>query len=342
MLNGKTILITGGTGNFGQKFVETVFRDYPNVKKVIIYSRGESAQYDMQQKYPHKQFHQIRFFIGDIRDKERLIRACEGVDILIHAAAISQPDTAEYNPEECLKTNVIGAQNIIDASLQCNIKSIISLSSDKACAPINLYGASQLFSDKLFVAANNIRGDRDIKFSVVRYGNVMGSRGSVIPFFLHKRDMGSASLPITDKRMTRFNITQQAAVDMVIFAISNQLGGEIFIPKCSSYKIVDVAQAIAPDMAQIETGIRPNEKLHEQMITTDDAVNTIELESAYIIIPAVAYTNNRNKETYLSHYNAVSVPNDFSYRSNTNAEWETVESLREKIKKYVFPNFKVK
>lgn len=342
MLNGKNILITGGTGNFGQKFVDTIFRDYPEVNKVIIYSRGESAQYTMQQKYPHKQFPQIRFFIGDIRDKERLIRACEGVDILIHAAAITQPETAEYNPEECLKTNIFGAKNIIDATLECDIKNIISLSSDKACAPINLYGASQLLSDKLFVAANNIRGKRDIKFSVVRYATVMGARASVIPYFLRRREMNCVDLPITDKRMTRFNITLQTAVDMVIQAISTQLGGEIFIPKCASYKITDLATAIAPNMLQTETGIRPNEKLHEQMFTSDDAVNTIETADAYIIVPAVAYTDNRTKETYLAHYKAKNVASDFAYKSDTNSEWENVESLREKIKQNIYPNFKVK
>lgn len=342
MLNGKTILITGGTGSFGQKFVETVLRDYPSVKKVIIYSRGESAQYDMQQRYPKKQFSQLRFFIGDIRDKERLTRACEDVDILIHAAAISQPETAEYNPEECLKTNVLGAKNIIDSALECDIKNVVALSSDKACAPINLYGASQLLSDKLFVAANNIKGGRNIKYSVVRYGNVLGSRGSVIPYFMHRRDMNASRLPITDKRMTRFTITQQAAVDMVIYAISKQLGGEIFIPKCASYRITDVATAVAPNIPQEETGIRPNEKLHEQMFTSDDAVNTIEIDNAYIIVPAVAYTDNRCKDTYLSHYKAACVPDDFSYKSDTNSEWETVESLREKIRQYIYPNFKVK
>lgn len=270
------------------------------------------------------------------------MRACSEVDILIHAASISQPDTAEYNPEECVKTNVIGAQNVIDVALICNIKNIISLSSDKACAPINLYGASQLLSDKLFVAANNIKGRKDIKFSVVRYGNVIGARGSVIPYFIERRDMGAKELPITDKRMTRFNVTQQTAVDMVICAIQNHLGGEIFIPKCPSYRITDVAMAIAPNLAQSEVGIRPSEKLHEQMISKDDAINTIDLGSSYAILPAIAFTDNRNKETYLTHYNAKSVPEDFAYGSDTNTEWETVDSLRDKIRRYVNSNFKVK
>lgn len=342
MFNGKSILITGGSGFFGQKFIETVLRDYPGVKKIIIYSRGESAQYAMQQLYPRKQYPQLRFFIGDVRDKDRLLRACDGVDILIHAASISQPDTAEYNPEECVKTNVMGAQNVIDVALIVGIKDIISLSSDKACAPINLYGASQLLSDKLFVAANNIKGEKDIKFSVVRYGNVIGARGSVIPFFIGRRDLCAKELPITDKRMTRFNVTQQTAVDVVMFAIQKHLGGEIFVPKCPSYCITDVATAIAPKLEQKEVGVRPSEKLHELMITKDDAVNTIDLGHSYAILPAITFTSHRNKETYLAHYNAKPVAEFFVYGSDSNTEWETVESLRDKIRRYVNPNFKVK
>lgn len=342
MLNGKTILITGGTGSFGQKFVETVMRDYPKVRKIIIYSRGESAQYDMQQQYPAKQFPQLRFFIGDVRDKERLLRACEGVDILIHAAAITMVPTSEYNPDECVKTGVNGAQNAISAALACQIKNVISLSSDKACAPLNLFGATQLLSDMLFVAANNMRGSKDVRFSIVRYGNVMGARGSVIPFFIDRRDKGAKELPITDTRMTRFNTTCQDAVDMVLFTIEKQLGGEIFIPKCPSYRITDIAKAIAPNMQIVEIGIRSSEKLHEQMITKDDAVNTIELSHSYAILPALAYTGNRNKEAYLKYYDAKLVPDGFRYSSDTNYEWETVNSIREKIRKYVNPNFKVR
>lgn len=342
MLNGKNILITGGTGSFGQKFVETTLRDYPDVNKIIIYSRGESAQYEMSQQYPIKQYPQLRFFIGDVRDKERLFMACEGVDYLIHAASISQPNTAEYNPEECVKTNILGSQNVIDAALHCNIKNVISLSSDKACAPIDLYGASQLLSDKLFVAANNIKGKKDVKFSVVRYGNVMGTRGSVIPFFIERRDLGSRELPITDKRMTRFIVTQQVAIDSVMYALQNNMGGEIYIPKCPSYHITDVANAIAPNLIQTEVGIRPNEKLHQQMITKSDAINTIDVGKCFIILPAVSYTGNRTKETYLTHYNANEVSQDFVYCSDSNTEWETIDSLRDKIRKYINPNFKVK
>ena len=244
MLNGKVVLITGGTGSFGKKFVETILRDYPQVKKIIIYSRDELKQFELKQKYPEKQYPQIRFFIGDVRDLERMTRACEGVDVIIHAAAIKQVDTAEYNPEECIKTNVHGAQNVIKAALACGVKDVVALSTDKACAPINLYGATKLTSDKLFTAANNIKGSKDIRFSVVRYGNVMGSRGSVIPFFINKRDNGATELPITDMRMTRFNISLEAGVAMVMYAIGHHLGGEIFIPKIPSYRIQDVATAI--------------------------------------------------------------------------------------------------
>ena len=277
MLNGKVVLITGGTGSFGKKFVETILRDYPQVKKIIIYSRDELKQFELKQKYPEREYSQMRYFIGDVRDLERLTRACEGVDVIIHAAAIKQVDTAEYNPEECIKTNVHGAQNVVKAALATGVKDVVALSTDKACAPINLYGATKLASDKLFTAANNISGSKPIKFSVVRYGNVMGSRGSVIPFFISKRDNGAKELPITDMRMTRFNISLEAGVAMVMYAIEHHLGGEIFIPKIPSYHIKDVATAIAPNLPQIEIGIRPGEKLHEEMITVTDALDTIDL-----------------------------------------------------------------
>ena len=340
MLNNKSVLITGGTGSFGKKFVETILRDYPNVKKIVIYSRDELKQFELKQKYPEKDYHQLRFFIGDVRDGERLKRACEGIDVIIHAAAIKQVDTAEYNPDECIKTNVHGAQNVINAALQTGVKHVVALSTDKACAPINLYGATKLTSDKLFTAANNISGSKDIRFSVVRYGNVMGSRGSVIPFFINKRDSGVKELPITDMRMTRFNISLQAGVDLVMFAIGHHLGGEIFIPKIPSYHIVDVAKAIAPNLPQVEVGIRPGEKLHEEMITATDAMNTIELGRYYAILPSVSFKHQR--EEYLEHHQAKLVPEGFHYSSDQNEEWETVESLRTKIKEFVDPNFKVK
>ena len=340
MLNNKSVLITGGTGSFGKKFVETILRDYPNVKKIVIYSRDELKQFELKQKYPEKDYHQLRFFIGDVRDGERLKRACEGIDVIIHAAAIKQVDTAEYNPDECIKTNVHGAQNVINAALQTGVKHVVALSTDKACAPINLYGATKLTSDKLFTAANNISGSKDIRFSVVRYGNVMGSRGSVIPFFINKRDSGVKELPITDMRMTRFNISLQAGVDLVMFAIGHHLGGEIFIPKIPSYHIVDVAKAIAPNLPQVEVGIRPGEKLHEEMITATDAMNTIDLGRYYAILPSVSFKHQR--EEYLEHHQAKLVPEGFHYSSDQNEEWETVESLRNKIKEFVDPNFKVK
>ena len=340
MLNGKSVLITGGTGSFGKKFVETILKRYPEVKRIVIYSRDELKQFELKQKYPESKYPQLRFFIGDVRDGERLKRACEGVDVIIHAAAIKQVDTAEYNPEECIKTNIHGAQNVINAALQTGVKHVVALSTDKACAPINLYGATKLTSDKLFTAANNISGSKDIKFSVVRYGNVMGSRGSVIPFFIHKRDNGVKELPITDMRMTRFNISLQAGVDLVMYAIGHNLGGEIFIPKIPSYHIVDVAKAIAPNIPLVEVGIRPGEKLHEEMITVTDALNTIDLGQYYAILPSVSFKHQR--EEYLQHHQAVPVPQGFHYSSDQNEEWETVETLRAKIKEFVDPNFEVK
>ena len=339
MLNGKSVLITGGTGSFGNKFVETILRDYPNVKKIVIYSRGELKQYNMKQKYPEKDYPMLRYLIGDVRDGERLRRACEGVDVIIHAAAIKQVDTAEYNPRECIKTNVDGAVNVINAAIDCNVKDVVALSTDKACAPINLYGATKLTSDKLFIAANNIKGSRALRFSVVRYGNVMGSRGSVIPFFIKLRDEGAKELPITDMRMTRFNISLQEGVDLVMWALGHHLGGELFIPKIPSYKITDVAKAIAPNLPMKEIGIRPGEKLHEEMITPTDSLSTIDLGRYYAILPSVSdrYTN----EDFLKHHHAHFVPQGFYYASDNNEQWDTVESLREKFAK-VIPGFEVK
>ena len=340
MLNNKSVLITGGTGSFGKKFVETILGRYPSVRRIVVYSRDELKQFELKQKYPHDRYPQLRFFIGDVRDGERLKRACEGIDVIIHAAAIKQVDTAEYNPEECIKTNVHGAQNVINAALQTGVKHVVALSTDKACAPINLYGATKLTSDKLFTAANNISGSKDVRFSVVRYGNVMGSRGSVIPFFIGKRDSGAKELPITDMRMTRFNISLQAGVDLVMYAIGHHLGGEIFVPKIPSYHITDVATAIAPTLPQVEVGIRPGEKLHEEMITVTDALNTIDLGQYYAILPSVSFKHQR--EEYLKHHQAIPVPQGFHYSSDQNEEWETVETLRAKIKQYVDPNFEVK
>ncbi|WP_443629983.1 UDP-N-acetylglucosamine 4,6-dehydratase (inverting) [Candidatus Njordibacter sp. Uisw_056] len=337
MLNGKTVLITGGTGSFGKKFIETILHKYKSVKKIIIYSRDELKQSDLKEKYPESVYSQLRFFIGDVRDKDRLRRACEGVDVIIHAAAIKQVDTAEYNPTECIRTNIDGAENVIHAALDCGVSDVVALSTDKACAPINLYGATKLASDKLFTAANNIRGSKEIKFSVVRYGNVMGSRGSVIPFFMRKRNEGE--IPITHKDMTRFNISLQAGVDMVMYAIKHHLGGEIFVPKIPSYRIQDIAKAIAPDCETRIVGIRPGEKLHEEMITDTDSLNTIDLGKYFAILPSVSFTYS--EEEYMSHHKSEKVPFGFKYNSGTNTEWETVDSLRQLILEHVDSDFKV-
>jgi len=332
MLNNKNILITGGTGSFGKMFVKTVLERYPDIKRLVIYSRDELKQFEMAQLYPIEKYPQIRFFIGDVRDNARFKRACEGIDIIIHAAAMKQVPIAEYNPDECVKTNIGGAQNVIDAALSTNVKIVIALSTDKAAAPINLYGATKLVSDKLFIAANNIKGHRDLRFSVVRYGNVMGSRGSVIPFFMEKAKTGE--LPITHFEMTRFNISLEDGVEMVLWAIENALGGEIFVPKIPSYKIETVAKAIAPNAKLIDTGIRPGEKIHEEMITESDSLSTIEFDKYFAILPTDA-----NKQKYLKHFNAWEVPKGFKYNSETNKEWVSVEKMRELIKKYIDPEF---
>lgn len=337
MLNGKTVLITGGTGSFGKQFIKTILTRYPDVKKIIIFSRDELKQFELKQQYPHNDYPNLRFFIGDVRDQQRMVQACEGVDVIIHAAAIKQVDTAEYNPTECIRTNIGGAENVIHAALQCGVKDVVALSTDKACAPINLYGATKLASDKLFTAANNIKGSKDIRFSVVRYGNVMGSRGSVIPFFLSKRAGGV--LPITHEEMTRFNISLQDGVNMVMYALEHHLGGEIFVPKIPSYRILDVAEAVAPECRIEIVGIRPGEKLHEEMITDTDSLNTIDLGRYYAILPSVSFTYTEAE--YLAHHNAVKVPFGFKYNSGSNTEWETVESLRQLVKEHVDPNFTV-
>ena len=337
MLNNKSVLITGGTGSFGKQFIKTILNRYPDVKKIIIYSRDELKQFELKQKYPAKDFPQLRFFIGDVRDRNRMVQACEGVDVIIHAAAIKQVDTAEYNPTECIRTNIDGAENVINAALTCGVKDVVALSTDKACAPINLYGATKLASDKLFTAANNIKGSKDIRFSVVRYGNVMGSRGSVIPFFLNKRSEGI--LPITHEEMTRFNISLQDGVNMVMYALGHHLGGEIFVPKIPSYKILDIATAVAPECETKVVGIRPGEKLHEEMITDTDSLNTIDLGKYYAILPSVSFTYT--EQEYLDHHKAEKVPFGFKYNSGTNTEWETIESLRALVKEHVDPNFTV-
>lgn len=334
MLNEKSILITGGTGSFGKMFTKTILERYPDVKRLVIYSRDELKQFEMAQLYPSSKYPQVRFFIGDVRDGQRFTRACQGIDVIIHAAALKQVPTAEYNPDECIKTNINGAQNVIDASLNTNVKIVVALSTDKAAAPINLYGATKLVSDKLFIAANNIKGKKDIRFSCVRYGNVMGSRGSVIPFFMERAKQSNV-LPITDKDMTRFNISLEDGVELVMWAIENALGGEIFVPKIPSYKIETVARAIAPNAKLEYVGIRPGEKIHEEMITASDSLNTIDIGKYYAILPAGA-----DKQKFMDYYHATEVKKGFQYNSGENTEWISVEEMQCLIKEYVDPDFK--
>ena len=336
-LKNKSILITGGTGSLGKALTKHILDNYPKVKKVVIFSRDEQKQFQMSQDFPSSQYPQIRFFIGDVRDKDRLVRAFQHIDYVIHAAAMKHVHIAEYNPGECIKTNIGGAENIVEASLQSNVKRVVALSTDKACAPINLYGATKLTSDKLFIAANNIKGEKQIRFSVVRYGNVMGSNGSVIPFFINKKKQNN-SLPITDPNMTRFNISLQGGVNMVMHALEHAWGGELFVPKIPSYKIMDVAEAIGPNCSKPIVGIRPGEKVHEEMITPSDSFYTYDLGKYYTILPA---THMWDLDEYLSTFKAKKVPSGFSYNSGENKEWETVESLRALIKKHVDDSFEV-
>jgi len=321
----KSYLITGGTGSFGKQFIKTLL-ETRKPSRVVIYSRDELKQYEMAQDLSPSRYPSIRYFIGDVRDQERLKRAMEGIDTVIHAAALKQVPAAEYNPFECIKTNVLGAQNVIEACLESDVKRVVALSTDKAAAPINLYGATKLCSDKLFTAANNIKGPRDIKFSVVRYGNVMGSRGSVIPFFLERRKSGL--LPITDPNMTRFNITLQEGVDMVLWALEHAQGGEIFVPKIPSYRITNLAEAIGPDCERPVVGIRPGEKVHEEMITASDSFNTVDLGRYLAILPSAG---DHSVESYCKAHGGKPVPQGFAYNSGTNPEFLSVKQLRELI-----------
>ena len=335
-LKGKSILITGGTGSLGRALTLHLLKNYPDINKLIILSRDEQKQFQMAQEFSQIKFPQIRYFLGDVRDEARLVRAFEGVDIVIHTAAMKHVHLAEYNPDECIKTNIGGAQNVIHAALETNVRSVVALSTDKACAPINLYGATKLTSDKLFVAANNIKGSNSIKFSVVRYGNVMGSNGSVIPFFMKKKAEGK--LPITDVTMTRFNISLQGGVDMVMHAIEHAWGGEIFIPKIPSYNIIDVATAVAPECPLDIIGIRPGEKIHEEMITSSDSFNTYDLGKYYTILPTVP---NFILADFITMFDAKLVAPGFNYSSGTNTKWETVDSLRDLIKEHLDPTFEI-
>jgi len=340
-LNGKSILITGGTGSFGKMFTSLILERNPDVKKLVILSRDEQKHFQMAQEFPEDQYPAMRYFIGDVRDKERLKRAFEGIDIVIHAAAMKHVHLAEYNPMECIKTNINGAENVIDAALESGVKHVVALSTDKAAAPINLYGATKLTSDKLFVAANNMKGNRDVRFSIVRYGNVMGSNGSVMPFFLNKKNIGEKFLPITDDQMTRFNISLQDGCEMVFYAIEKAWGGEVFVPKIPSYKISDVATAIAPELEHKVVGIRPGEKLHEEMITSSDSYNTLDLGKYYVILPQKSPYSQYSKDDYKEAFNGKDVPNGFSYNSGNNSDWESIESLRELVRIHVDSKFKI-
>jgi UDP-N-acetylglucosamine 4,6-dehydratase (inverting) len=334
MLNNKSILITGGTGSLGKALTKEILMKWPNVKRLVIFSRDEQKQFLMAQEFPDKEYPSIRYFIGDVRDLERLKRAVVGIDYVIHAAAMKHVHIAEYNPDECVKTNIGGAQNVIQACLNSTVSKVVALSTDKACAPINLYGATKLTSDKLFVAANNIKGSQDIRFSVVRYGNVMGSNGSVIPFFMNKRQSGV--LPITDLNMTRFNISLSGGVEMVLHALEHAWGGELFVPKIPSYKITDIAKAIGPNCKYEVVGIRPGEKIHEEMITPSDSFYTYDLGKYFVILPSIP---NWSILDFISKFKARLVPVGFSYNSGENTDWETVESLRIHIKEHLYSDF---
>jgi UDP-N-acetylglucosamine 4,6-dehydratase (inverting) len=325
-LNDKHILITGGTGSFGKAFTRKVLECFPHIRRLVIFSRDELKQYEMAQHFGTDRYPGIRYFIGDVRDPDRVRRAMEGIDYVIHAAALKQVSAAEYNPFECIKTNVIGAQNVIEAALDSSVEKVIALSTDKAAAPINLYGATKLCSDKLFVSANNIRGHRDLRFSVVRYGNVMGSRGSVIPFFLDRRKTGV--LPITDRQMTRFNITLTEGVDMVFWALTNTMGGEIFVPKIPSYRITDLATAIGPECEQRVMGVRPGEKIHEEMITDSDSFNTVDRGKYYAILPQ---SGMYSIEKYCEDVGAVRIKPGSSFNSGANPNFLTIDQLRSLI-----------
>ena len=331
MFDDKRVLITGGTGSFGKAFIRYVKAHY-QPERLIVYSRDELKQFEIEQEFGNDQ---MRYFIGDVRDAPRLSQACEEVDIIIHAAALKQVPVAEYNPFEAIKTNIIGAENVVQAAICNNVKKVVALSTDKASAPINLYGATKLCSDKLFLAANNIRGKRKLSFSVVRYGNVIGSRGSVIPFFLSKQK--ESFLPVTDERMTRFNISLLDGIKLVLFAVEKSFGGELYVPKIPSYRILDVVEAIAPNAGTKIIGIRPGEKLHEEMITEHDALNAIDAGDKFVIA-ADEPQKNFFKKVYA---NAEDLPTGFSYNSKDNPHFLNVDEIRKEIQLHVDPNFRV-
>jgi len=331
-----SILITGGTGSFGRAFVQEVLFRYPRIKRLVIFSRDELKQYEMSQHFSESDHKGLRYFLGDVRDERRLERALEGIDTVVHAAALKQVPAAEYNPFEFIKTNILGAQNVIEASLKAGVKRVVALSTDKAAAPINLYGATKLCSDKLFVSANNVKGFRELTFSVVRYGNVMGSRGSVIPFFLRQRETGI--LPITNPDMTRFNITLAEGVQMVIWALEHAKGGEIFVPKIPSYRIMDLAEAIGPRCQKKIIGIRPGEKIHEEMITVSDSANTVDLGKYFAILP-MRSDGNEKYENYFEI--SGEFPEGVGYSSGTNSVFLSINQIRDLIVEHVDSSFSV-
>jgi|TARA_B100002003_G_scaffold238783_1_gene257403 UDP-N-acetylglucosamine 4,6-dehydratase (inverting) len=341
MFKNKSLLITGGTGSFGKSFLKYLINNFKGFNKIIIFSRDELKQFEMSNYFSENRFPFIRYFLGDVRDLRRLNQAMEGIDYVIHAAALKQVTAAEYNPFEVIKTNVIGAQNIIEACLNSGVKKVIALSTDKAVAPINLYGATKLCSDKLFISANNITGKKNLLFSVVRYGNVMGSRGSVIPKFLEQKKNGI--LHITDKRMTRFNITMDESIKLVLWALKNSLGGEIFVPKIPSFRILDLAKAIAPNAKIKITGFKLGEKIHEDLITTSESEYTVDLKKHYAILTFLVKSStnllsDKLFRKYMKLKNIKKVKKDFSYRSDTNSDFLKVEEIRELIKKQnIFP-----
>lgn len=326
MLSDKSILVTGGTGSFGKMFIKTIIEKYPSFSRIVVYSRDEAKQFEMANTSIFGD-PRIRYFIGDVRDKERLMRAFNDIDIVVHAAALKQVPSCEYNPFEAVKTNIIGAENIINVAIDCNVKKVVALSTDKACSPINLYGATKLCSDKLFIAGNAYVGRRETKFSVVRYGNVAGSRGSVIPFFKKIISEGAKELPVTDERMTRFWLKLDEAVEMVLTALETMHGGELFVKKIPSIKITDLAKAMAPDLPIKIIGIRPGEKIHEVMISADDARNTIELDKYFIIQPDFEWWNKK-----LLHKEGKKVARNFEYQSGNNIQWLSIDDMKKLIK----------
>ena len=333
MLNGKSILVTGGTGSFGKAFVVDVLQRYKKIKRLVVFSRDELKQYEMAQHPIIRETESIRFFLGDVRDKSRLYRALQGVDIVIHAAALKQVPAAEYNPLEFINTNIRGGENLVEAALDSKIEQVIALSTDKAVAPVNLYGATKLCSEKLFVAANHYAGS-STKFTVVRYGNVFGSRGSVAPYFLEMAQTGT--LPLTNREMTRFNITLSESMDLVLWAIENSEGGEILVPKIPSYRLIDLAEAIGPSCEQKIIGVRPGEKIHEEMISANDSVSTVDLGDIYAVLPSHDWFG---ADTYQRKHSATPVTANFSYNSETNPKKIGVGELRELILEHIDPSF---